>query len=197
MIDWENMLFQSIGLSRISRIIPQIPDITPSPIKGALINIMLPSFHYLEIVTVLDEALTEYIVSKNIHWPKNKKRDLFNRINLVSIILPIINADQLQSIRERRNAFAHEPRLVFTNPITWDEYNLAEECICKAMKEMNFIKDIPNISAFFQRNPALYLDELGPEGEVIRHEFIIGANLNETAFMEFKQGISYFPPTKT
>lgn len=156
---------------------------------------MLPSFRYLDIVSVLDEALIEYIDFQKIPWPKKKKQDLYNRINVVSNYLSTLDAVQLQSIRERRNSVAHEPSLVLTNPITWDEYNLAVDCICFSMREMGFIKDIPNVTAFFQRNPTLFLEELGPDGEIIKHEFVVGAKLDEHVFMELKQAVSYFPPT--
>src|SRR5687768_5121667 len=97
---WEQTLFKSIGVSRISRIIPQIPDVTPSPVKGALLGTMLPSLHYLAIVATLDEALVEYIEVNNIPWPNKTKRDLFNRIKVVSGVISRINAVVLQAIRE-------------------------------------------------------------------------------------------------
>ena len=96
MNDWERSLFQGIGISRISKIVPQIPDITPSPVKGSILSIMLPSLHYIAIVATLDEALMEYIEIHDIPWPSRTKRDLFNRINVVSGVVPNINAPKLQ-----------------------------------------------------------------------------------------------------
>jgi hypothetical protein len=169
--DWERRLFRGIGLSRISQLIPQIPDVTPSPVKGVLLGTMLPSLHYLAIVATLDEALDEYIEVITVPWPKKTKRDLFNRINVVSCVIPTIDAIALQAIRKRRNQIAHEPDLVLSHPVSWDELEEAIGCICPSVRDLGLIREIPQITAFFQRVPELFLSELGPRGECIRHQF--------------------------
>lgn len=190
---WEQTLFKSIGLSRISRIIPQIPDVTPSPVKGALLGTMLPSLHYLAIVATLDEALEEYIDVSNIPWPNKTKRDLFNRIKVISGIVCRIDAVALQAIRERRNLIAHEPDSILSRPVIWDELDNAIGCVCRSMQELGLIGDTPQIVAFYERTPELFLNELGPSGERMRHKHIVGAKLNNEVFMEFSNEISYFP----
>ena len=107
MTDWQLTLFKSIGMARISKIIPQIPDVTPSPVKGALLEVTLPSLHYLAIVSTLDEALSAYIDTQNIPWPPNTKRDFFNRINIATEAVPSIDSVSLHEIREQRNLIAH------------------------------------------------------------------------------------------
>ena len=194
MNDWERRLFQAIGLSRISQVIPQIPDVTPSPVKGVLLGTMLPALHYLPIVATLDDALAEYIDVNAIPWPNKTKRDLFNRINVVSGVVQTIDAGALQLIRQRRNEIAHEPDLILSRPVSWAELEDAIGCICRAMRELNLIGEIPQIAAFYQRTPELFLDKLGPRGERIRHEFTVGAKLNDEVFLEFSHGVSYFPP---
>ena len=191
---WEQTLFKSIGVSRISRIIPQIPDVTPSPVKGALLGTMLPSLHYLAIVATLDEALAEYIEANNIPWPNKTKRDLFNRIKVVSGVVSSIEAVVLQEIRERRNLIAHEPDSILSRPVTWDELDDAIGYVCRSMKELGLIGITPQIVAFYERTPELFLNELGPSGERMRHKYTIGAKLNEEVFLEFSHEISYFPP---
>ena len=192
---WERTLFKSIGISRISRIIPQIPDVTPSPVKGALLGTMLPSLHYLALVATLDEALSEYLEVNNIPWPNKTKRDLFNRINVVSSVVHNLVAVVIQKIRERRNSIAHEPDSIFSNPVTWGELDEAIEHICSAMKEMGLISVIPQIDAFYERIPELFPNELGPNGERMRHQYTIGAKLNNEVFLEFSHEISCFPPS--
>ena len=194
MNDWERTLFKSIGLSRISKIIPQIPDVTPSPVKEALLGTMLPSLHYLAIVATLDEALAEYVEINNVPWPNKTKRDLFNRIKVVSGVVSGIDAVVLQEIRERRNVIAHEPDSTLSRPVTWEELDGAIGCVCFAMKELGLIGDTPQIIAFCERTPELFLNELGSSGERMRHKFIVGAKLNDEVFLEFSREISYFPP---
>lgn len=194
MNDWERSLFQGIGISRISKIVPQIPDITPSPVKVAILSIMLPSFHYIALVATLDKALTEYIQVHGIPWPNRTKRNLFNRIKVVSGVAPNINAPKLQKIRNRRNSIAHEPALIFSNPITWDELDDTIQNVCIAMKEMGLIEDIPQVTAFFERMPELFPEELGANGERLRQKYIVGAKVNDEVIMEIEKVISYFPP---
>lgn len=196
MNDWERTLFKSMRLSCISRIIPQVPDVTPSPVKGALLGTMLPSLHYLTIVATLDEALAEYVEINNVPWPNKIKRDLFNRIKVVSGVVSSIDAVVLQEIRERRNVIAHEPDSILSRPVTWEELDGAIGCICRAMKELDLIGGTPRIVPFYERTPELFLNELGPSGERMRHKFIVGAKINDEVFMEFSPEISYFPPSQ-
>lgn len=194
MNDWEQRLFQGIGLSRISQVIPQIPDASPSPVKGVLLGTMLPSLHYLAIVATLDEALTEYVKVNAVPWPNKTKRDLFNRINVVSRVVPTIDDVALQAIRKRRNQIAHEPDLVLSDPVSWDEMEEAIDCICRSIRDLGLIREIPQIAAFYQRVPELFPNELGPRGERIQHQFTVGAKLNDEVFLEFSHEVLYFPP---
>lgn len=193
--NWETILFQNIGLSQIAKNIPNIPDSTPSPVKGSLLAMLLPSLCYLVLVATLDEVLSDYIDVKNIPWSKGKKQNLYNRIDLISSRYSAINKKELHKIRKRRNSIAHEPDLILTNPITWDEYHSAIDCICSNTKEIGIISRIPDITSFFERNPTYYLDELSPNGERICFDYNVGVKLDGEIFMEYKQTISHFPPT--
>ena len=59
---------------------------------------------------------------------------------------------------------------------------------------MGLIESSPKIVAFYERNPALFLDELGPSGERIRHTHRVGAKVNDEVFLEYSSEIAYFPP---
>jgi hypothetical protein len=155
---------------------------------------MLPSLHYLAAVATLDEALADYIEINNVPWPNKTKRNLFNRIKVVSGVVSSSDAVVLQEIRERRNVIAHEPDSILSHPVTWDELDRAIDCVCRAMKELGLIGHTPQIVAFYERTPELFLNELGPSGERMRHKFTVGAKLNDEVFMEFSREISYFPP---
>lgn len=161
MADLGSTLFKNIGMARISKIIPQIPDVTPSPVKAGLLALTLPSLHYLAIVSTLDDGLADYIEAKGIPWPPKTKRDLYNRINVVARFVTTIDSAELHKIRERRNKIAHEPDSVFVCPLTWDELDIAITLICHTMKELDLIHDIPNITAFYKRTPQLFPDKLG------------------------------------
>ena len=52
-------LLAAIGCARIARVIPNVLDPTTSPVKGALLELMLPAVHLLNAVAILDEALSD------------------------------------------------------------------------------------------------------------------------------------------
>lgn len=193
MTDILNTLLKTVGISQMAYEVLRIPDDSAVPIKVRLLSMILTSQHYLAIVGVLDDTLKEYISTNNVSWPKSKKHDLKNRIDVVSGIIPTLNSTQLHSIRKRRNEIAHEPSIILTNPITWDEYTLAVDNIYLAISDMGFITEIPNIGSYWQRTPTHYLDELGPEGERIRFDYSIVTKNHEQVFMEYKQTVLYFP----
>ena len=58
---WERALFKRIGMPQISRLIPQIPDVSPSPVKGALLGTMLPN---LERMT--EPQLEEFLAASEL-----------------------------------------------------------------------------------------------------------------------------------
>ena len=194
MTDLESTLLKSIGMARISKIIPQVPDVTPSPVKGRLLALTLPSLHYLAIVSTLDDGLADYIKVKNIPWPPKKKRDLRNHIDVVAKFVTTIDFAGLHKMRERRNKIAHEPNSVLVYQLTWEQLDTAITLICHTMKELDLIHEIPNIIAFYERVPQLFSDKLGPNGERIRHSFTIGAKLEDKTFISYNLDVSYFPP---
>jgi len=69
MTDWENSLCRAIALGRITQIIPNIRDPLQSPVKDGLFGLMLPGLHLLTIVSVLDEALADYVEIQEVPWP--------------------------------------------------------------------------------------------------------------------------------
>jgi hypothetical protein len=193
MTDPAGTIIKSIALARISRVIPQIADGTPSPVKGAILDKLLPSLHFLAIVSSLDNALTEYVQLKCIPWPSKTKQDLSNRIDVVSASLPI-DAVSLHRIRRRRNEIAHEPESVITASITWTELDSASNQILKATKAMGFINELPTVTVSYERIPTIFPDELGPNGARIKHRHVIGAKCDDTTVLNFPTKFHTFRP---
>lgn len=179
---------------RIAKLIPTVHDPSQSPVKDALLGLMLPSLHLLTLVSVLDDALCEYIEIKNIPWPSEKRRDLCNRLDVVANFLPGLNVDRLHQIRKMRNSIAHSGHTSRDQAITWTMLDDAIVEIAQSFIVMGYMESSPKIVAFYERNPTLFLDELGASGERMRHAHRIGAKVNDAVFLEYSSEIAYFPP---
>jgi hypothetical protein len=188
------LLFATIGLARIARVIPSIPDPTASPVKGALLELMLPALHLLNAVAVLDEALSDYVEVRNIPWPPKTRRDLFNRKDVVAKALPGLDAQRLHRVRELRNSVAHASDSQICRALTWTALDDALVDVAGAFVALGLIERIPDIVAFYERHPTLFLDDLGPGGERMRHRHRVGAKIDDDLLMEFSYEIAYLPP---
>lgn len=188
-------LFTAIGLARIARVVPSIPDPAASPVKGALLELMLPGLHLLNAVAVLDEALSDYVEVKNLPWPPKTRRDLFNRIEVVAKALPELDAQRLHRVRELRNSIAHRKDARLAQTLSWTALDDALMDIARAFVALRLIERIPNIVAFYERHPTLFLDDLGPNGERMRHRHRVGAKIDDDLLMELVHEIAYFPPS--
>jgi len=191
-------LFVTIGLARIARVIPNIADPTASPVKGALLELMLPGLHLLNAVAVLDEALADYVEVKSIPWPPKTKRDLFNRIDIVAKAVPDLDAQRLHQVRDLRNSIAHASDSQPSRPgrtLTWTALDDALVDIARVFVALGLIERIPSIVAFYERHPALFLDDLGPSGERMRHRHRVGAKIDDDVHIEFSHEIAYLPPS--
>ena len=142
----------------------------------------------------MDEALSDYIEDKGIPWPAKTKRDLFNRINVVSKFVPTLPTVRLHRIREMRNCIAHSLGAAQDQTVTWAWLDDAMTGIAEAFAAMELIESTPEIVAFYERKPTLFLDELGPSGERMRHAHHIGARMNDAILLEYSSEIAYFPP---
>lgn len=187
-------LYTAIGMARIAKLIPTIHDPLQSPVKGQLLGHMLPGLHLITLVSVLDEALCEYIEIHNLPWPSEKRRDLCNRLDVVSTFVPCLNTSRLHQIRKIRNSIAHSSCISRDQAITWTMLDEAIENIAEGFVAMRIIESSPSIIAFYERKPTVFPDELGPSGERMRHVHLVGAKVNGEVFLEYSSEIVYFPP---
>jgi len=156
---------------------------------------MMPGVHLLTLVSVLDDALEEHIVTQEILWPPKTKRDLFNRIKVVGSCRPGLNQTSLNEIREARNAVAHGVEIDGPKSITWKSLDIAIDVAMDTFSVLSLHDRAPKIEAYFQRHPTLYPDELGPSGERMRQSHRVGARIDDEILLEYGIEVSYLPPT--
>lgn len=187
-------LFNAIASARIAAMIPRIADPSLSPVKGALLGQTLPGVHLLVLVAVLDDALSEYIDLNNIPWPTGTKRDLYNRIEVLSSAGLAIDREEIHRIRHMRNSVAHPDEGADYQPVSWDMLDEAIHGVSQVFVAIGHIDAIPDIVAFYEREPTTYPDELGPNGERVRHNHRVGAKRGDTIVLEYTHDVLYFPP---
>ena len=83
------------------------------PTGGAL-DTYLPTFAYIAIVSLLDDALEAVIDAR---YPATVLSKLANRIEFLEARGQLADAPSLQAVREARNRYAHE----HGNYATWDD----------------------------------------------------------------------------
>ena len=190
----EDAYLRCVGLARIARMIPGIADPLPSPVKGALLNASLPAVHLLAVVALLDDALSDYIDANGIVWPPKTRRDLCNRINVVAAVVPNIIADRLHAARELRNSVAHPPSGEASTVVDWVCLDSVMETVGQALVAMGTMDSVPDVRAGYERTPTLFLKELGPNGELMRHKHRVFAARDGREFLEYVTEIAYSPP---
>lgn len=183
--------YRIVALAKVAMIIPVIPDPQSSPVKGELLSLVLPSIYILALISVLDEALDDYIEDNALNWPPKTKRDLHNRIELVSRHLPTIDGSALHKARRVRNEVAHEVDGLVGGKFSWDEVEECIDAISGAFTAMKVHSEMPEVSSFYERTPTLFLDEPGPNNERMIHRFVVGAKLNAENFLEYENQVSY------
>lgn len=190
----EEAYVRCVGLARTARMIPGIADPLPSPVKGALLNASLPAVYLLAVVAVLDDALSDYIDTNGIEWPRKTKRDLYNLINVAAAVVPGMDADRLHEVRQLRNGVAHPTAGEPVAAVDWARLDSVIEVVGEALVEMRLMDRVPDVRAGYERKPTLFPRELGPDGERVRHRHRIYATRDGQEFLEYVTEIAYRPP---
>jgi hypothetical protein len=110
--------------------------------RNPIIEAMLPSLLFVRLVSLFDEALTDYLENQTIHWPPKTKQDLNGRIALLDGAGRLLNAASLHVLRKRRNLLAHNGN---PKPVTWDELSDALKTIGGELLNLNVIDGVADL----------------------------------------------------
>jgi hypothetical protein len=102
------------GFEKIREAIPNLRPFKRAAIMGVVLptgeslDTFLPSYLYIAVVSLLDDALKEFIA---VNYPTGKPDGLKNRICFLNAKRRkrLNNPAKLKDICEARNAYAHEP----------------------------------------------------------------------------------------
>lgn len=184
----------TVAHAHLAQLIRVVQDPGTSPVKTAIMDQHLPALHLIAVVSAFDLGLEEFIDSKNVEWPGNKKRDLYNRIKILGECFPGLNTERLHRIRELRNKVAHIDQGLEQGFVTWSTLDEAIDHVFDAFLELGYICTKPVFEEKYERDHELFPDELGPSGERISHVHRFRVLLNGEPVLKTEIKCSYFPP---
>lgn len=145
---WERF-HQEALLATNYHMAPRRTEIQSNQIPNPVLDRLLPSVLFLRIVSILDEALEFCIDDRNIQWPHEKKRDLYNRINVLGDCGILRDRGKCHCIRERRNELAHEAGKFAQWSELYDCLDVAE----LELKNLGLVGDRPKYAWFATVTP--------------------------------------------
>ena len=127
---------------------------TGHAMPNPLLDRLLPSLLFINLVSLLDEALEVFLEVKHMTLPKGYKQDLFHRIKYLNQEGHLKDSAGLQGLREKRNDIAHKE--VYA---TWTEVEHAIAKIEDELQELRFVGTRPNYEFFAERSGAQSSDD--------------------------------------
>jgi len=147
--------------------------------RNPLLDQLLPSLLFLRAASILDESLELCIQIKDIPMPRSQYRDsLEGRISVLCDAGVLNNADDLHSIRKRRNDVSHGAQ----SNTTWDQLSKDLAVIETSLQNLDLVGDRPHLEYYGERSEMRWVED--PEILGVR-DFRCGVKENGTPAMEF------------
>lgn len=131
--DWRKLLMDtSLANSYYwllgDHMLPRIPEVESIIVSGLLIR----------SVSLLDDALEEYITAREIVVPQ-KNPKLFDRLRALKTAQLLVNYSDIDAWRKRRNDVGHE----VTETYTWGELDSCHSAIYRELHHLNILQEFP------------------------------------------------------
>ncbi len=131
---------QEAILAENYRMAPRPPGvISRDPTPNPVVDRLLPSLLLVRVASILDEALEFYINENNVDWPTERKRDFYNRIDVLAENGLLVSKDSCHSVRRRRNDLAHDAQ----SAASWSELDTYVDKVEDELKGLSFVSDRP------------------------------------------------------
>ena len=118
-----------------------------------LLNRMLPTLLFVELISLLDEALEDYRLDKSLSFPKNGRHDLNQRIEILTKELK--SPEKLHSLRQKRNDLAHSSDVF----IDWADLDNAIGTVETELQNLNLIGVRPHYDFYAERSSVRESDD--------------------------------------
>lgn len=142
--------------------------------RNPILDAILPTLLYVQLVSLLDEGLEAYRAAKGVPFTPKGKQDLFHRIELLRDHLR--TPSQLHELRQKRKPLAHDPATF----INWDELEQAIQLVDRELQGLGLTGERSRYEFFAERSGAESSDDprvafqyeykfgLKHQGEVVR-----------------------------
>jgi hypothetical protein len=149
-------------------------DAWESQHSNPILEILLPSLLYIRLVSLLDEALKEYVVAS-----MPSKTNLDGRIDFLHDQGRLKDAARLHAIRLTRNALAHDP----SRSCSWGDLEAANEAVGIELQALGLVGPRPTYEFYAERSLPVPPTE---PGYLFSQVYGFGLKLECKKFVEFK-----------
>ena len=146
--------------------------------RNPILEQILPSLLYVQLASLFDEGLLQYIDTNELLLPKKKyKNDMNGRIQFLSDNRLIKDSKECHRIRKKRNDIAHESAM----NISWDDLNNDLSIVELELKYLGLINDRPNYVFYAERAAARDSKE---ENVICAFDYYIGLKEDSKKIIE-------------
>ncbi len=136
-----------IEFARTRHMITAAEGVIPGPDYVGVV--LLPSLLYVRTVSILDEALEEYIDDQQLSMPRKYHRSLGGRIDFLADAGLLQAAQGLRDVKDKRNEIAHDSN----KAASYDDVAQAVDTVEAVLQHLNFVGPRPQITAHAERTP--------------------------------------------
>lgn len=110
------------------------------PLAHMHLTNLLPSFLYVQAVSVLDDGFKHVIAEEyQEEWPKKKQPTFGNRIDFLMRKRRLADADACRGLKDRRNELGHELYAY----VDWAELDMAIRAVERELQHVGLVGDRP------------------------------------------------------
>jgi hypothetical protein len=120
----------------------------PAP-NNPILDHLLPSLLVVKLGSLVDEALSEFIVQKGLTISTPYRDDFNGKINFFQAHGDLKDATKLHNLRQLRNKLAHEANI----RAKWSELDLAIDTADEELQHLGFVGPRPQFELSSECNP--------------------------------------------
>ena len=139
---WTGFL-QHVQLAKCHSRVPLLESVR---IPNPLLDRLLPTLLFIQLMSLLDEALEEERAKTSLRFPRGSRPDLYHRIEILKHELK--SPEDLHTLRKRRRDLAHSPAAF----VAWEDLDHAIDVVERELRRFGVIGARPRYEFFAERS---------------------------------------------